>query len=152
MVHSYNPFGLCLRNKGDRTKMSVKQQKPPIFLLWNNHLPPAQCSLGWDPYHLVSFAGCFGWSLFLRLNASTCNCLTALSRSRQPGRQVYCIELKKGKFKLTCSEQSLQASQGCLFSFPDHKEPHSPIVVKEAYVGLTVHLTKYVLPKHDETT
>ena len=36
-------------------------------------------------------------------------------------------------------EESLQASQGCLFSFPDHKEPHSPIDVEEAYVGLTVH-------------
>ena len=36
-------------------------------------------------------------------------------------------------------EESLQASQGCLFSLPDHKEPHSPIDVEEAYVGLTVH-------------
>ena len=36
-------------------------------------------------------------------------------------------------------EESLQASQGCLFSFPDHKEPHSPIDVEEACVGLTVH-------------
>ena len=36
-------------------------------------------------------------------------------------------------------EESLQASQGCLFSLPDHKEPHLPIDVEEAYVGLTVH-------------
>ena len=35
--------------------------------------------------------------------------------------------------------ESLLASQGCLFSSPDHKEPHSPIDVKKAYVGLTVH-------------
>ena len=36
-------------------------------------------------------------------------------------------------------KESLQASQGYLFSFPDHKEPHSPIDVEKAYVGLTVH-------------
>ena len=36
-------------------------------------------------------------------------------------------------------EESLQASQGCLFSLPDHKEPHLPMDVEEAYVGLTVH-------------
>ena len=35
--------------------------------------------------------------------------------------------------------ESLLASQGCLFSSPDHKEPHSPIGVEKAYVGLTVH-------------
>ncbi len=93
----YNPFGLCLQDKDDQTKLGVeRKRRPPIFLLWSSHLPPAQRSLGWDPYHFVSFAGCFEWSLLLRLNARTWDCLAALPRSRQPGRQVYRIELKKG--------------------------------------------------------
>ena len=51
---------------------------------------------------------------------------------------VHLVSLRVNLIK-PAVEESLQASQGCLFSLPDHKEPHSPIDVEEAYVGLTVH-------------
>ena len=37
---------------------------------------------------------------------------------------------------LAALPESLQASQVSLFRSPDHKEPHSPVDVKEAYVSM----------------
>ena len=67
----YNPFGLCLQDKDDQTKLGVNLTKPPIFLLCNSHLPPAQRSLGWDPYHFLSSTGIHAPATALRPPSAT---------------------------------------------------------------------------------
>ena len=56
------PFGLCLQDKNDQRKLRATV-KTPIFLLWSDHFPPAQRSLGWDHFHFFLFCRMFGGRL-----------------------------------------------------------------------------------------
>ena len=45
----------------------------------------------------------------------------------------------KVDFNLQSKKRASSLPRGAFSASTDHKEPHSPIVVVEAYVGLTVH-------------
>ena len=52
-VSTLLPFGFCCRTKMTRERLSLPSLRKLSFLLWGDHFPPAQRSLGWDHFHFL---------------------------------------------------------------------------------------------------